>query len=139
VSGRGYRHSAHTADVRLTAWAPTLADAFAEAIRGTAAVTFDVDRIHAREERVIRTSQPDLARRLVALLEEVLYLIDAEGFVPSHAVVELTGDTATATLRGETFDPARHRRAGPQVKGITYHEIAVDPGPPARARLILDI
>jgi SHS2 domain-containing protein len=139
MSGRGYRHFAHTADVGLSAWGPTLAEAFAEAIRGTVAVTYELSAIKPRVERVIQANADDAARRLVDLLDDVLYLADAEGFVPARAEVELKQGRAIAHLTGETFDPARHRRAGPQVKAITYHGIIVEPGPPARVRLILDI
>jgi SHS2 domain-containing protein len=139
MSGRGYRHFAHTADVGLTAWGPTLSDAFAEAIRGTAAVTYELNRIRPSVQRVIQANDGDPARLLVDLLDGVLYLADSEGFVPIQAEVDMTPRNVAARLSGETFDPSRHRRAGPQVKAITYHDIKVEPGPPARVRLILDI
>jgi SHS2 domain-containing protein len=139
MSRRGYRHFAHTADVGLTAWGPSLAEAFAEAIRGTAAVTYKLSEIQPRVERVIQAHANDSTRLLVDLLDDVLYLADVEGFVPTRAEVDLTPGSAIAHLRGETFDPERHRRAGPQVKAITYHDLKVETGPPARVRLILDI
>jgi SHS2 domain-containing protein len=126
--------------VGLTAWGPTLADALAEAIRGTAAVTFDLHRIRPRQTRdVAAAGASDAGRLLVALLDEVLYLVETEGFVPVRAEVTLAAGTARARLTGDVFDPARHRRAGPQVKGITYHGLQIHAGPPARVRLILDI
>jgi SHS2 domain-containing protein len=139
MSRKGYRHFAHTADVGLTTWGPSLADAYSEAILGTAAVTYELGQIQPRLERVVQADADDLARLLVDLLDDVLYLADSEGFVPSRAEVEPSPGRAIARLRGELFDPARHQRAGPQVKAITYHDIQVDPGPPARVRLILDI
>lgn len=139
MSDRGYRHLAHTADVGLTAWGPTLAEAFAAAIRGTAAVTFDLRKIRPRDTRTIHVAESDPGRLLVDLLGEVLYLAETDGFVPATAEVELSPAGAIARLTGEIFDPARHRRAGPQVKGITYHGLRLESGPPARVRLILDI
>src|SRR6266852_1626424 len=112
MRGRGHRQVAHTADVGLVAWGPTLADAFAEAILGTTSVTFALDRIQPRIDRDIRAAETDPTRLLVDLLDEVLYLVDTEGFVPSRAEVELTPEGAVAHLSGAVFDPSRHRRAG---------------------------
>jgi SHS2 domain-containing protein len=139
MSRPGYRHLSHTADVGLAAWGSTLAEAFAETIRGTVAVTYDLRRIRPFDERVVGATATDDARLLVDLLDDVLYLVETEGFVPARATVALSDSRAEARLFGETFDPARHRRAGPQVKAITYHGLRIAPGPPARVRLLLDI
>jgi SHS2 domain-containing protein len=139
MSRRGFRHLSHTADVGLAAWGPTLAEAFAEAIRGTVAVTYDLQRIRPAEERVVTATATDTARLLVSLLDDVLYLLETEGFVPANATIALSDGHAEARLFGEAFNPLHHRRSGPQVKAITYHDLRIAPGPPARVRLILDI
>jgi len=135
----GYRLLSHTADVALAAWGPTIDDAFAEAVRGLVAVTFDPRTIRAAEERTVALNGDTSTRLLVALLQEVVYLFDAEGFVPCRAKIRLKDSTLEAHLSGERFDPTRHERVGPGVKAITYHEAKVDSGPPARLRVILDV
>ncbi len=139
MSRAGFRLLPHTADVAVAAWGPSLDEAFARTVRALIAVTFDLRQIRPVEERSIHVEGSDQARLLVGLLEEVLYLIDAEGFLPARACVSLSPNGLDARLHGERFDPGRHRRLGPLVKAVTYHEIAVEPGPPARVRLILDI
>jgi SHS2 domain-containing protein len=139
MSRVGFRLLPHTADVAVSAWGPSLDDAFAEAIHALIAVTFDLRQIRPVEERSIHVEGADRTRLLVRLLEEILYLIDVEGFLPGQARVALTPEGLDARLQGERFDPSRHERTGPLVKAVTYHEISVDPGPPARVRLILDI
>jgi SHS2 domain-containing protein len=135
----GYRLLSHTADVALAAWGQSLGDAFAEAVRGLVAVTFDPRTIRKVEERTVTLTGESPTRLLVALLQEVVYLFDAEGFVPCRATIKIEDTSLDAHLSGEQFDPTRHERIGPGVKAITYHEAKVDPGPPARLRVILDI
>ncbi|MBX6771731.1 MAG: archease [Chloroflexi bacterium] len=139
MSRAGFRLLPHTADVAVSAWGPSLDDAYAEAVRALTAVTFDLRRIRPLEERSVHLVGTDPVQLLVGLLKEVLYLIDAEGFLASRAHVALSPEGLDARLYGERFDPSRHERTGPLVKAVTYHEISVDPGPPSRIHLILDI
>jgi len=139
VPGGRFRLFEHTADVGVLATGPTLAVAFAAVVRGMASVTYDLRRVRPREERVVRARAADPARLLVHLLDEVLFLEDTEGFIPRQAAVRLDPPDLEARLRGEPFDPARHRRAGQAVKAVTYHQISIESGPPARVRVILDI
>lgn len=139
MSRSGYRLFSHTADVGLSAWGPSLDAAFAAAVRGLTSVTFAPAAVRPRDRRTVVVSDDDPARLLVHLLEEVLFLIETEGFLTARATISRDGARLVATLQGETFDPRRHQRRGPEVKAITYHQIEVQPGPPARVRVILDL
>ena len=135
----GYRLTPHTADVGLTAWGDTLAEAFEHAARALVAVTYDPRTIRLRETRdvAVEADRPD--RLLVRFLNEIVYLVDAEGFVPLRARVELGDGTLKAELRGRVADDTRPARRGPHVKAVTYHGLDVDPGPPVRVRVVVDI
>ena len=135
----GYRVFGHTAEIGFTAWGDTLANAFEEAARALVAVTFDPRTIRVREERevAVEADRPD--RLLVRFLNEIVYLIDAEGFVPLRVRVELGDGRLTAHLRGRVADSYRPTRRGPSVKAVTYHGLEIDPGPPVQVRVVLDI
>jgi SHS2 domain-containing protein len=135
----GYRLTPHTADVGLSAWGDTLAEAFEHAARALVAVTYDPRTIRIREGRdvAVEADRPD--RLLVRFLNEIVYLIDAEGFVPLRARVELGEGSLTAQLRGRVADGARPKRRGSHVKAVTYHGLDIDPGPPVRVRVVVDI
>lgn len=139
MSRVGFRLLPHTADVAIATWGPSLDIAFAETVRALVAVTFDLRRVRATDERTVRVTGVAPVRLLVGLLDEVLYLLDTEGFLPARAFVVASPEGLDARLGGESFDPSRHERIGPLVKAITYHQIHVEPGPPVRVRLILDI
>ncbi len=115
----------HTADIGLVARGRTLEELFANAASGL--VDLMVDPADLREETRLEltVSAPDREALLVAWLNELLYLLDAQGFVPRRSrILTLTDTTLTAELRGERIDRARHhvRR---MVKAATYHELRV--------------
>jgi SHS2 domain-containing protein len=139
VKARGHRSFAHTADIGIRAWGPSLDDVFAEAVAGLVGITYDRRCIRPGETLAVRLEGEDEPALLVRLLSEVIYLADAEGFLTRRADVRLAGVVVEARLAGERYNADRHERVGPQVKAITYHLIEVNPGPPARARVIVDI
>jgi SHS2 domain-containing protein len=135
----GYRLFGHTSEVGFTAWGDSLAQAFEEAARALVAVTYDPRTIRLRETREVAVEGDRPDRLLVRFLGEMVYLIDAEGFVPARARVEMTEGGLTARLRGRVADSFRPTRRGPHVKAVTYHGLEIDPGPPVKARVVLDI
>jgi SHS2 domain-containing protein len=78
----GHRTVPHTADLRIEAWAPTREECLAEAVRGLvdsfAAVAGRCP--HHRASRLM-TARPD-ADLLVAVIDEVIYRLDADGEIP---------------------------------------------------------
>jgi SHS2 domain-containing protein len=83
----GHRLLPHTADVIVEAWAPTRDACLRQAVRGLVDVFADVDGV-APSASVAVSFAPDSGEELlVALLEEVLYLLDAEDVVPVDAAL----------------------------------------------------
>jgi SHS2 domain-containing protein len=96
--------------------------------------------VRPREERTVRVTGVDVPGLAVALLSELLALEETDGFYGRTVSVRLRGrppTAAEATVRGETFDPARHRRRE-AVKAVTYHRLLVDTKR-GRARVIVDL
>jgi phage shock protein A len=86
-SGQGHRAVPHTADLRVEAWAPTREVCLAEAVRGLVdsfAVVAGAQPRHTAERRFIAGSDEDL---LVAIIEEVIYRLDADGEIPVAVTV----------------------------------------------------
>jgi SHS2 domain-containing protein len=129
----------HTADVGVRAWGPDVPAAFAQAARGLFSLLVPLDAVREATTRELAVAAGDPESLLVAWLDELLFVFETEGLVFSRFDVALpTPTTLTATAHGEPFDPDRHR-GGVVVKAATYHQLAVEPGPPARVQVILDI
>jgi protein archease len=116
----GYELLPHTADVVVSAWAPTAERCLTEAVRGLVACFADVR--HARSDRAVAfTCDPGPeSELLVELLEEVIYLVDAHDVVPVQTAVAstaeggLVGEFGVAPLTGVDL-------AGPAPKAISRH------------------
>jgi SHS2 domain-containing protein len=90
--GRGHRTVPHTADLRIEAWGPTREECIAEAVRGLVGSFAVVSGRppHGRAERHLTArSDEDL---LVAVIDEVIYWLDANGEIPVSVVVRPAPD-----------------------------------------------
>jgi SHS2 domain-containing protein len=127
-SGRGCRLLPHTADVIVSAWAPSVTGCIDQAVRGLVAVFAEVPG-GAPGERVPLACPPeDAAGLLVRVLEEVIYLVEVRGLVPVCADVHRTPAGGLAghldAVRVEGVD-----LVGPVPKAVTRHALAFDRGP----------
>jgi SHS2 domain-containing protein len=134
-----YRLLDHTADLGFECEGKTLAELFANAVLALASVITPIEPLAAGETVEIEVRGADDVARLHALLDEVLFRFETKGFLPKEAAVKLEGETARASLRGQTVDLATHpiERV---VKAVTYHGLAVERKKKGfLARVILDL
>jgi SHS2 domain-containing protein len=136
----GYEYFDVAADVGVRAWAPTLAEAFAQAALGVCALTIAPEDVQAREAREVRAQGDSREGLLVSWINECLYVHEIEAFaVHRVGVTTLTPTLVHGVLHGEEIDAGRHRR-GTVVKAATYHQVAVSEGSGrAEVRLIVDV
>jgi phage shock protein A len=91
-AGSGHRTVPHTADLRIEAWAPTREECMAEAARGLvdsfAVVAGRPPSGRARRHMTARLDE-DL---LVAVIDEVIYRLDADGQIPISVTVRRAPD-----------------------------------------------
>jgi SHS2 domain-containing protein len=110
----------HTADVTVSAWAPTAEACVGEAVRGLVASFVDVTGLTPRSS--VRWSVTPAAdtELLVGVLEEVVYLLEVREVVPVRVEVSRTGEGG---LEGAFWVvPARlGRPVGSVPKAITRH------------------
>lgn len=69
----------HTADLRIEAWAPTRDGCIRQAVLGTVESFLDLESAHAVHTRLRRLTADRDDDLLVAVLEEVIYLLDTVG------------------------------------------------------------
>ncbi len=136
----------HTADIGLDVEADDLDGLFADAGRGLFSVVRG-DNPVAPEKRFHVTATADTLERLLArFLNELVYLMDAEGVV-FHEVedVRVTEQEAAWEVRAEaTGEPFSHEKHPGclHVKAVTRHGARfTEPthGQPGSARVILDV
>ena len=139
VDVRGHRYLEHTADVGVEAWGPDLRAAFAEAATALFELMVDPASVEERTERRFSLGGDDLEDLLVQWLSLLIAGVDSDGMLfKRFAVDSLDAKSLEARGWGERIDTRRHRLRT-AVKAATYHALLVEPGPPARVRVILDL
>jgi len=131
----------HTADVGIAAYGHSMEEVFCNAAYGMLSVITDLEGVKETTHRRIETEAPTSDELLVAWLNELIYLFDAERFIFSRfEISHLASDHLEATAYGEPIDHARHRLKT-EVKAATYHllELKEIPGGLIRSQVILDI
>ena len=115
----------HTADVGLRIYGRTLPELFANAGLGLMALAIEPGPIEPRERLALDVSGADAEQLLVNWLSEILYFLDAEGWVICRFTIQNCSLTAISGEGwGERRDPAGRTRAV-AVKAITYHQLSV--------------
>jgi SHS2 domain-containing protein len=135
-----FRVLEHTADIGFEAFGSTREELFSNAARALQNLMVDLDCISPRDEIEIQVEGADASSLLVNWLSEILYRIDAEGWLFHDFRVSLRdGRSLSAITRGEPFDRARHQ-VNLQVKAITYHQLVLEESEGRwRAQVYVDI
>lgn len=126
-----------TAEIAFELRAPTLASLLVEAGRRLASVERrGTPPAETGAWREITVEAPDREALLVAWLNELIYLVDAEQWLPSEfEPVEVTPTRCRMRVRGEP-EPG----LSGQVKAATHHALAVRDLPDGiEARVVLDV
>lgn len=129
----------HTADVGILARGQSLPELFAHAAAGMLHFLIDPQTVQQNESRSLIVEADDIAGLLVAWLNELLVVLNADAFIPAaYEISELTEQRLVATVKGEPVDPARHRFRL-DVKAATYHQLYVRKNARWEARVIFDV
>jgi SHS2 domain-containing protein len=129
-----YRWIEHTAELQLEIDASDEQAVFADALSALAELLED-EGDGPPEQRALELEAPDRAELLAGWLDELVYLADAEGFVP-EALVEfkLRGQRLETAVRGYLGNPR------PLVKAVTRHDLAFgEEAGRCYARVVLDV
>jgi len=136
----GYRIFDHTADLGVEVTGATLEELYAGAALALFDLLTDLSSVRAGVAREIVVSGEEPADLLVNFLREILYGWNGDGFLMKSCLIrEVKPKRLKALLRGETFDPARHR-IQQEIKAVTYHQASVEKmGDGWVARVIFDV
>ncbi len=125
----------HTADLRARIEGGDLSELYGAAVDLVRDTLVGESLVRAVEKRRLDLA-PDLAaeERLFRFVRELLYLFDAEGFVPARL-----DDVQALTVWGEPYDSSRHRLEH-QVKAVTRHGFVFEARPEGfGAELLFDL
>jgi SHS2 domain-containing protein len=140
VSAMSYRVFDHTADLGIEVAAATIEALQAEAVLALFDCLAELGSVRAGQTREIEATGNDEAETLVNLLREALFAFNGGGFLGKTCHIRRAGPAhVQALLRGELFDPGRHRLLR-EIKAVTYHQALVRrEGAKWVARVVCDV
>ena len=139
-----YLEEIGTADIAFEATGRDLAELFRDAADATTNVMIDnIEAIQPRETRQIELSNDKLDMLLFDLLQELIFLKDAERLLLRIREVQIAEKDENyflkATAEGEPLDAERHHQRA-DVKAVTLHDFSVERTEGGwKARVLLDI
>lgn len=125
-SPRGHRSLPHTGDLCVEAWAPTREECIAEAVRAVVGSFADLTAGASGATRECVVSGADDGRLLVAVLDEVIYRMDAASELPVDVAV--TPAPGGVDLRFSMVDSSAALQIGAVPKAVALHGLALAPG-----------
>jgi len=134
----------HTADVGFEIEAPTLETLFDEARRALVMTMFEQPPERGEDEDSVLLSAPNLETLLVRWINELVFFIQGDGFVPVRAEIEIReagggSFSLEARLTGAPLDLEGYRWQG-EIKSATFHGLEVTRGGEGwQAQVILDV
>ena len=131
ASERGHLLRAHTADEILEAWGPSREVCLEEAVLALVDSVAQLEHAAWWWHRQVELSGTD-EEILVALLEEVIFHLDAHDAVPVLVMVQRHGDDVIAHLW--MTDLHRVVTVGAAPKGVSYSGVAIAEEEPGRWR-----
>jgi len=135
-----YRIFDHTADLGVEVTAATRGELYAEAAAALFDLMVGAATVRASASRELSVAGADAADLLVNFLRELLAVYYGDGFLLKACRVSgIDSRSLRAQLKGERFDPSRHRIER-EIKAVTYHQAWVgQAGEGWKARVVLDV
>ncbi len=113
----------HTADVKFRSYGKSVEEAFENAALATFTVMYK-GKVKAIEKKKIEVKGKDFESLLYNFLEELLFLLDSEGFFVSEVKVKINKENLN--LKAEVIgDKAENYPISLDVKAVTYNEMFV--------------
>jgi len=127
MPGYSYPPGGPPADLLVEGTGKTLGEAVANVALGMLNSITPLEGITEKETYTIEVEGTDIKSLILNLLDEILFLNDAEGLTARYLVVDIDELKlkAKAIGQGERFSAATHK-VGVAVKAVTYHMMEVE-------------
>lgn len=120
-----YKVFDHTADLGVEISGRSAEEFFVHAAFALFDLITDLRNVKAAQVRKVVVEGADREDLLVSYLRELLYLFNGEGLLLSdYEIMELDSQRLVGEVRGEPFDPGRHR-INVEIKAVTYHQALI--------------
>lgn len=136
----GYEYLDISGDAGVRAMGKSLEEVFENAALGMYSMVTDAEEVREERKISVKVKSEGPEGLLVGFLNELIFQLDANGFIGRRVkVLELGDDVVRAEVMGEEFDLDRHE---PRllIKAATYHDLKLEKkGGEWTAEVIFDV
>ncbi len=119
-----YEFFEHTADAEFKAYGKSLEEAFENAALAMFSLIVEEGTLAGKETRNISVEGKDSEALLYNFLEELLFLIDSEGFLMKGVIaITIAEGNLQAEVKGDIIDDSIHPHG--EVKAVTYNRMKI--------------
>lgn len=111
----------HTADIKVRVHGRTLNEIFANSVKAISQYVSGDQKIESKKGKVMEVKGTDNESLLYNFIDEILYLIDAEYFIPVKAEITLRGNN----LKAELYGDSTKKYNLDHIKSATYAEMSI--------------
>ena len=135
-----YSVFSHTADLGIHVFGKTAPEVFQNGAYALFDLITDTEFVRLSLERSVLATGKSWDELWVNYLRECLYLFNGEGLLlRDYAILTIDEEQVTVRMRGEAFDPLRHR-IKKEIKAVTYHEATLRETPQGwTGKVIFDV
>ncbi|MBI5388801.1 archease [Candidatus Woesearchaeota archaeon] len=131
----------HTADAKFQAFGKDQEEAFGNAALAFTAVMTDVSKVEKNIQRKFEVTASTKEGLLFDFLQEMVVLLDVEGFISAKASVSITKANGVFTLKATLHgDLADHYDMTAYIKAMTYSDMFIKETPTSvTLQVVVDI
>ncbi|MDP1695736.1 MAG: archease [archaeon] len=111
----------HTADFKFKVFGTMLNEIFENTVLAISAYISPDKKIASKKGKVIEVHEKNYGSLLYKFIDEILFLIDSEGFVPAKASITMRGFNLKAEIYGDTAKNYNIK----SIKAATYAEMYI--------------
>jgi SHS2 domain-containing protein len=116
----------HTADIGIVAYGEDINKAFINAAKGLFSLIIDPEAVSVKKHWEIAVTAPDREALLVNWLNELIYLLDAQGTLfKDFEIIEISETGLKVKGYGEKINAKKHHLKR-EVKAATYHQLKIE-------------
>lgn len=116
-----YEFLEHTADIKFKTTAKSLPKLFENCLKALSHYMTSDSEVKSKLKKEIEIQADDKEALLYKFLDEIIYLVDAENFIPAKANIEINEHKLKATLQGDLASKYSIKH----VKAATYAEMYI--------------
>ena len=125
MENRSFEVIDHTADIGIIVYGANIAHLFSNAASALFSLIAEPESITERLHRYTKVTAENSENLLVAWLNELIYLFDAEHLLFNRFQINnLNNNQLMAICYGETINPQKHRLKK-YIKAATYHKLQI--------------